>query len=245
MVFKWAASSLANSTAAAAAVTLAFTGLARLLHGVTWSGALAGAVVSFVLYMSAGPGAFLGLVSVFLIAVGTTRVGYARKRQLGTAERAEGRNASQIFANLGVAAVSALLFKMSGNATFLLAAAAAMAEAAADTASSEIGEASSGQARLITSFKLVPAGTDGGITLTGSLAGAAAATVVAVVASVVGLLPARSILLVSTAGFCGMVLDSILGAVLERRGVLNNDTVNFLGTLSAALIVVIAARCLS
>jgi len=41
------------------------------------------------------------------------------------------------------------------------------------------------------------------------------------------------------AAFAGMICDSYLGATLERRGLLNNNTVNFLGTLTAALVVAI------
>jgi uncharacterized membrane protein len=47
---------------------------------------------------------------------------------------------------------------------------------------------------------------------------------------------------VGCAGFIGMLLDSLLGALLERRGALNNDAVNFLGTFSAALIAFLVSR---
>lgn len=36
------------------------------------------------------------------------------------------------------------------------------------------------------------------------------------------------------AGVFGLFFDSLLGATLERRGWINNDTVNFLSTASAA-----------
>jgi uncharacterized membrane protein len=35
-------------------------------------------------------------------------------------------------------------------------------------------------------------------------------------------------------GFAGMLIDSILGATLQRRRWINNETVNFLATLAAA-----------
>jgi uncharacterized membrane protein len=37
------------------------------------------------------------------------------------------------------------------------------------------------------------------------------------------------------AALLGMFADSFLGAGLERRGLLNNDSVNFLGTLVSAV----------
>ena len=44
----------------------------------------------------------------------------------------------------------------------------------------------------------------------------------------------------------GLFFDSLLGATLERRGRINNDAVNFLSTLAAALFagpLLIAAFC--
>ncbi len=228
----------------AAVVTVVFTAAARLLNGVTASGALAGAAVSFAMYSSAGPGAFVALVSVFVIAVVTTRIGYSRKQKLGTAESREGRSASQIMANVGVAALGCIMFAVWRTPIYLIAAAGAMAEAAADTASSEIGEALSERARLITTFEFVPAGTDGGITLPGTLAGAMASLAVAGCCVAVRLIPASALWFVSLAGLLGMLLDSVLGAVLENRKVLNNDTVNLLGTFSAAVIALLLARAL-
>ena len=87
----------------AAAVTLAFAVLARLLRGVTGSGAIAGGVVCFALYAFAGPAAFAALVSVFVLTWSATRLGYSSKSRLGVAERREGRKASQVLANLAVA----------------------------------------------------------------------------------------------------------------------------------------------
>ncbi|MBV8891779.1 MAG: DUF92 domain-containing protein [Acidobacteria bacterium] len=228
-----------SKAAVAALVTLIFSALAYRVKAVTRSGAAAGAIVSFAIYVSAGVGAFAALVSLFLIAITTTRAGYSRKQQRGTAESSQGRSASQIVANVGIAALATVLFAITQHSIFLVAAAAALAEAAADTASSEIGEATSGQARLITSFEVVPAGTDGGITLWGTLAGAMASLLIAGCCLVLQLISRSSFFLVSIAGILGMLLDSILGAVLERRQVLNNDMVNLLGTSTAALIALV------
>lgn len=223
-------------------MTLAFASLARLIRGVTTSGAIAGAVVCFLLYSIAGPGAFAALVSVFVLAWITTRIGYQRKQQLGTAEKHDGRSALQVLANLGAAAICAVLFALSAkNFAWLLAASAALSEAAADTVSSEFGQAASAQARLITTGELVPAGTDGGITLAGTLAGILAATLVSLVSVLSGLIPWNWLWISAGAGVVGTFTDSLLGALLERRHMLNNDAVNFLSTLCAALIALVLA----
>lgn len=226
---------------AAALVTLAFAVLARWLRGVNFSGSVAGAVVCFVLYAAAGPGAFAALVSVFVLTWIATRFGYRRKQKLGTAESREGRTATQVLANLATAAAFAGASALTGKAVFLLAAAAALSEAAADTVSSELGQAHSESARLVTTWEVVPAGTDGGVSATGTLAGVVAAAIVSGVCLLAGLVPLKWAGFSLIAGVIGMVADSYLGALCERRNLLNNDGVNFFSTLVAAGVALLLA----
>jgi uncharacterized protein (TIGR00297 family) len=222
-------------------LTLVFAALARWLRGVTNSGAIAGAACCFVLYVGAGPTAVVGLIAVFALAWITTRLGYHRKQNLGVAERREGRNAFQVLANLGVATACAAVLILAqgisghGKMIWLLALSAALSEAAADTVSSEVGQALGEKPRLITSWKAVPAGTNGAISVIGTLAGVAAAGIVSSVCFLGGLVPFHGLLVSVGAAILGMVADSFLGAGLERRGLLNNDSVNFLSTLVSAL----------
>ncbi len=227
--------SFGNQWVTGGMLTLFFAVLARWVHGVTTAGALAGAVACFVLYLGGGLGAFAALITVFVLAWITTRLGYQRKQKLGIAERREGRNASQVLANLGVATVCSALYAVShGKTVFLLALAASVSEAAADTVSSEVGQAFGEKARLITNWSSVPAGTNGAISLTGTLAGIAAATMVSLVCVLGGLLPQRWLAVSAGTAILGMFVDSFLGAWLEGRGLLNNNSVNFLSTLVAA-----------
>ena len=112
---------------------------------------------------------------------------------------------------------------------------AALSEAAADTVSSEVGQALGEKPRLITSWKTVPAGTNGAVSLMGTLAGVAAAGIVSSVCFLGGLVPVHGLLVSVGSAVFGMVVDSFLGAVLERRGLLDNDSVNFLSTLASAV----------
>jgi uncharacterized protein (TIGR00297 family) len=214
-------------------VTVAFAGIGHLIHGVSRTGAIAGGVVCFVLFACAGPGAFAALFSVFALTWLATRLGRTRKQRLGTAERREGRTASQVVANLGIASLCAGLFAFGGSTAWLVAMAAALAEAAADTVASECGQAFSENARLITTFEPVPAGTDGGFTPLGTAAGAGAAILVSAVCALIGL-PANWLWIPAVAGVFGMLADSYMGAVWERPGRINNDGVNFIGTAVAA-----------
>jgi uncharacterized protein (TIGR00297 family) len=216
-------------------VVAVFAASAQLLRAVTRSGAVAGAVLAYILYVSAGLGGFVLLFSVFLLTWLSTRLGHAQKLILGLAESHSGRNAWQILANLSVAAACSVASALdSDGPLFLLAAVAALAEAAADTVSSEVGQAITDRAYLITTLEPVPAGTDGGVSLPGTLAGITAAVIVAGIAFSLGLIPLAYVPVAAVAGVIGTLADSLLGAWLERRDVIGNNTVNFTSTLVAA-----------
>jgi uncharacterized protein (TIGR00297 family) len=226
----------------AALVTLIFAMLARSVRGVSVSGAIAGAFVCFTLYASAGLGAFAALVCVFVVTWIATRYGYLRKRALGIAENREGRTASQVLANLFTAAMFAAISTFTGRSLFLVATVAALSEAAADTVSSEVGQLNNRAVYLITSWETVPAGTDGGVSLAGTAAGTSAALIVSGTGMLVGLVPLRFAAIALIAGVLGMIVDSYLGALLERRNWLNNNWVNFLSTLTAAGLALLLAK---
>lgn len=220
--------------ALALAITVAFAGLARLLRGVNRSGMLAGAIACFCLFVGGGPGAFINLAALFIITWIATRLGLGHKQELGLAEKHEGRTAIQVLANLAVPAIAALVFARSGNSVWLLAMTASLSEAATDTVASEIGQSFGGTPRMITNFRPVPAGTDGGITLWGTIGGMAASIVLAAIAAGCGLVPRSQVWIPICAGFIGMLADSVLGATLQRRGLLSNEGVNLAGTVIAA-----------
>jgi uncharacterized protein (TIGR00297 family) len=227
----------AQKLALFAALTLLFAALGRIVRGVTNAGAIAGAAVCFALLWSAGVGGFVALLTVFLLTWIATRIGYGRKQHLGTAEARSGRDALQVLANLGMAAGCAVLYAtFRPDPRLLIAMAAALAEAAADTVSSEIGQALGGTPRLITTWRKVAPGTDGAITLAGTLAGATAAVAVASVCVLTHIFEWKLLAVCAGAGVAGMFFDSLLGATLERRGVLGNNTVNFASTIIAAVL---------
>src|SRR5438067_12390448 len=93
-----------NSPWIAAIVAVVFTTLARYVKGVSRSGAVAGAVICFALIASAGPGAFVAIISVFVLTWIATRYGYRSKQTLVITALTAGRKASQVRAPLGAAA---------------------------------------------------------------------------------------------------------------------------------------------
>jgi uncharacterized protein (TIGR00297 family) len=191
--------------------------------------------------------ALIPVLAVSFLAFAATRAGRRKKERLGTAEPRRGRSASQVAANLGMATLvasepvkiwllnSRWLPRAAHPGALLLAMPlAALAEAAADTVSSEIGQVLGGRPRMITTLRAVEPGTDGAVSVAGTLAGLAAAAIVAGAGS----WAMRGDWILFTLSFAGAVFgllfDSLLGATLEKRGWLNNDAVNFLSTASAA-----------
>ena len=225
-----------------AAISVVFAALGRLVRGVTTVGAATGAVICFVLLWAGGLAGLTALLMVFLLTWATTRVGYSRKQHLGTAEGHSGRNALQVLANLGVSAGCAVLYAHFPNRGLIGAMAAALAEPAADTVSSEIGQAVGGAPRLITTWRTVAEGTNGAITLMGTLVGAFAAIVVALVFFAFGKLGRASFVVVALSGIAGMVADSLLGATIEGRGRMGNNAVNFMSTIIAAILAFFIAQ---
>ncbi len=212
----------------ALAITAGFAVLAWFAGGVNFTGALAGSAVAFIMAVR-DLRMFLALLIVFAVTLVATRVGYTRKQQLRTAEPAGGRTAAQAMANLGIAALVVAI----AGAGWPVLALAALAEAAGDTSSSEIGMAFPGKTLLVTNFKSVSAGTDGGISLFGTIAALLGAASVAVAAVATGLVPVHQLATIILAGFFGAIIDSLLGAIFERRGMLDNDLVNLLSTVAA------------
>ena len=181
--------------------------------------------------------AFAILVAFFVLGTLTTRLGRGRKERLGVAQEKRGaRSARHAIANCGVAVVLALLTATAATpGLFALAFVCAYATAAFDTVSSEVGQAWGGKPVLITTLKRVPIGTDGAVSLLGTLAGFGAAALVGGLAVGLGMVPASLLPLVLLAAFVGSSADSLLGATLERRGLLDNEAVNFSNTLIGAL----------
>ena len=114
-----------------------------------------------------------------------------------------------------------------------------IATATADTLASEIGVTV--QPRLITTFKKVPPGTDGGISVLGTVAGIIGAGIIGVAAYLLGISqdPFLTLKISIIAGTVGCFVDSILGAVLERRNYISNEYVNLIATITGAALGII------
>ena len=219
-------------------VTAAFAALAYALGMVSRGGALGGLVVGTLIYASLGPQGF-AVLALFVVGGSLlTRLGYRGKQRAGTAQESGGRRgAKNALANCAVAVLCALLSAMTGDPSFTAAFVASLGAAFADTAESEVGQIYGRTPRLVTTFRRVRPGTDGAVSLPGTLAGVAAATVTAALGLALGLVgDPGEMLLVGLAAFVGTGADSLIGALTPRAG---NELTNLLCTLTAATLVVL------
>ncbi len=216
-------------------VTAAFAALAYALGMVSRTGALGGLLVGTGIYTSLGPQGFAVLALFVMGGSLLTRLGYRSKERTGTAQEHGGRRgARNALANCAVATLCAVLAAATGSESFTAAFVASLGAAFADTSESEVGQFFSRTPRLVTTLRQVPTGTDGAVSLPGTLAGAAAAGLTASLGLALGMLETPgTALIVATAAFLGTVADSLIGALSPRLG---NELTNILCTLVAALL---------
>ena len=221
-------------------VTAAFATLAFALGMVSRSGALSGLLVGTIIYASLGPGGF-AVLALFVVGGSVmTRIGYRSKQRAGAAQEHGGRRgARNALANCAVAVLCAVLAATTGSDLFTTAFVASLAAAFADTSESEIGQLFGRTPRLITTLSKVPPGTDGAVSLPGTLAGFIAACLTTTLALALGLLETpQAALLVALAAFLGTVVDSLVG---ERYPQIGNEATNVICTLVAAVLAPILA----
>ena len=226
--------------AEAVGITAAFGITARLLGTVSTSGLAGGVVVGSAIYYFSGWPGFAVLGAFFVLASVLTRLGCRRKSELGAAQGDSGRRgARHAAANCAAGVILAAACKFSGGDTVI----AAFATAAADTAGSEVGPVFGGKSVLAWSFRRVPPGTPGAVSLAGTVAGVVAAAVVALVGMAVGMLGTAGLAAaVVLAAVTAAWIESVLGSLPGVEARLGNEGLNVLNTvLGASLCMAMAA----
>ncbi len=224
--------------------SIALAYVALLIGAASVTGMVTGVFMVFMTIILGGVVWVLMLVAFFGLGGLATKFRYADKRTRGVAEANRGaRGTGNVLGNTLVALVAllgyaALAGDQSGELVFAFAFAGSIATALSDTLSSEIGGLYDNP-MLITSFDRVAPGTDGAVTVPGTLAGIVGAGIVAAIFVALG--PAGLIggLVVVAAGTLGMLTDSLLGALLEGR-IIGNHGVNTAATLTGAIIASVA-----
>jgi uncharacterized protein (TIGR00297 family) len=201
----------------------------------TLQGSLAAGVVGLSVYLADHYRGLLLLLVFFILSVLATSHKKALKFNLNPqSSQSGGRTAAQVFANGGVAAICALMGIADPERLpiYLVMLASSLASALADTLSSELGIVYGRRYYNAITFKKDSNGLDGVISLEGTVIGAIGAFLVGI--SFAGF--SVTAVLIGLAGVIGNFADSVIGATLERKGVIGNNFVNFLNTFIAAIV---------
>jgi uncharacterized protein (TIGR00297 family) len=199
----------------------------------TLPGAITGLIVGLLIYEGTGVTGF-SMLCLFFIAGSWATSWHKDEKNINEASRP--RTAWQVLANGGVAAVLGIISFIKPNLSPLLLVmmAGSIASAMADTLSSELGMVYGKRFFNIISFKKDQRGLDGVVSIEGTLIGLAGASAVALVFWLYT--DWGNVVIIILAGFLGNLIDSILGATLERKGIIGNNMVNLLNTLTGALV---------
>jgi uncharacterized protein (TIGR00297 family) len=203
-------------------------------RALTRSGAVAAVIVGSAFFGLGGWDWSMLLLAFFISSSLLSRL-FKRRKLAVDAEYAKGsqRDAGQVLANGGVAAGFVILHAFfPAQAWPWLACAAALAAANADTWATELGILNPWNPILITTGKPVERGTSGGVSLAGTLAALAGASLIGLLASVfdgagtlffdqaavpwhVNPFQPGIFLAVSFSGLFGSLIDSFLGGTLQ------------------------------
>lgn len=203
----------------------------------TIKGVITAALVGCLVFLGFGLKGIALMGTFFLLGNLATSWKIGTKARLGAAEHQGGqRDASQVLANGGVAALLGILASLfpSYHLLFFLMMASSLSSATADTLSSELGTLYGRGFYNILSFRKDRRGENGVISLEGTLFGIAGSAIIALIHAFTTSWNA-GFLVIIIAGTIGNLADSILGATLERKNIIKNDVVNFSNTALAAL----------
>ncbi|HPH35462.1 MAG TPA: TIGR00297 family protein [Methanoregulaceae archaeon] len=199
------------------------------------SGLFSGALIGIILIVFADIRWFLIMLAFFILGSVSTRYRYREKEKMGVEQKHGGaRGYLNVFSNGVIAAASAVLWGVTANPLFAALFVGSVATAAADTMASEIG-VTGGEPYMITTFSRVPAGTNGGVTILGETVAAAGAFIISVIAFLLGVIPLPFVVVGTVAGFIGTNIDSLVGALIENKGVFGNAGTNLVATAGGGI----------
>ncbi|MGK7882451.1 MAG: TIGR00297 family protein [Crocosphaera sp.] len=182
----------------------------------------------------------------FLVGSGVTKIGMAEKEAAGIAEKRSGvRGPENVWGSALIAtfcALGTLFIDAPWTQLLILGYVASFSTKLSDTTASEVGKAYGKLTFLITTLKPVSPGTEGAISLEGTLAGIVASAVIALVGYLVGLINVIGIFYCIIAAFIATNLESVIGATLqENLEWMTNEIVNIINTLIGAVVAILLA----
>ncbi|KAJ1285228.1 hypothetical protein BS78_03G263800 [Paspalum vaginatum] len=224
-----------------------------LLSGLSASGFAAAYLLGTLTWRAFGPPGFLLVVAYFIVGTAVTKLRIKQKEALGVAEKRGGRRGpGSVIGSSAAGCICALLSIYHGGGTafselWTLGFVASFCTKLSDTVSSEIGKAFGRTTYLVTTLKVVPRGTEGAISIEGTLAGILASVFLASIGYLLGQVNVSQIVVCILASQIANYGESYIGATLQdKEGFewLNNDVVNVLNISIGAILAVLMQQLL-
>lgn len=230
-----------------------FLGYPLLVLGLSLQGIGAAFLLGTLTWRAFGHTGFLLVATYFLIGTGATKVKMAQKEAQGVAEKKKGRRGpGSVIGSSAAGCVCALLsiIGVGGKAfshLWVLGFVASFCTKLSDTVSSEIGKAYGKTTYLVTTFKIVPRGTEGAVSVEGTLAGLLASILLAFAGCWMGVIKVPEALICVVASQIANLGESVIGASLQdKEGFrwLNNDAVNVINISMGSILAVLIQQIL-
>jgi uncharacterized protein (TIGR00297 family) len=185
---------------------------------VNLSGLASGIIVGFVTVLLGGLLLFLPLLTFFVLGSMFTVYKYNLKEIKGAAEDRKGRRSwNNVLSNGVPPLIFLLIWRFSSNDAFLLAFFSSIAADTSDTLSNEIGVLSEKDPILLFSWKRVPAGTSGAVSLLGTVTALLSPLPISFESYFISGGSIRFLMIPAFCGFLGSLFDSILGALVQEK----------------------------
>ncbi|KAI5000216.1 hypothetical protein ZWY2020_004805 [Hordeum vulgare] len=233
------------SSAAATNLTVFVAGSPLLLSGLSASGFAAAYVLGTLTWRAFGPRGYLLVAAYFVVGTAVTKLKIKQKEAFGVAEKKGGRRGpGSVIGSSAAGCVCALLsvYNVGGGALgelWTLGFVASFCTKLSDTVSSEIGKAYGRTTYLVTTFKVVPRGTEGAVSVEGTLAGIVASMFLAGIGYILEQVNLPQGVVCVLASQIANFGESLIGATLQdKEGFewLNNDVVNVLNISAGAVL---------
>ena len=206
----------------------------------TKGGWMSAGVLGTLLWGSLGWKGWMSVVLYLLLGSLVTKIGFKYKNKLGIAEKRGGRRGPEnVLGSASTGLFLALMIKLNLANLILLKVgfAASFVAKLADTFGSEIGKRYGKNTFLITTFKKVRQGTEGAISLEGTIASLFGALIMSFAMFILGFITIeKGFFIVCFSGFVATIFESFIGAKFQDKFNLSNEVVNAIQTsFSAAL----------
>lgn len=198
-------------------------------------------ILGTLLWGSIGWKGWMSVCIYLLIGTLVTKIGYKNKASRGIAEARGGkRGPENVWGSAATGSSLALLSYLfpQYSLVFMVGFASSFAAKLSDTFASEIGKRFGKRTFLITTFKPVNPGTEGAVSLEGSIAGLVGSAFMTFVMIKLSIISGLSVaFIVFFSGYLATILESYIGALIQNRiAWMSNELVNSIQTTLAALI---------